>query len=80
MNAINYLKDKVAVLEAKDLHVANVKAKARKGRKALITWKKNKKASGYQIRYSTRSKFSASFSLSKYSVTFELLLGLVCQG
>ena len=57
MNAINLLKDKVAVLEAKDLHVANVKAKGRKGRKALITWKKNKQASGYQIRYSTRKDF-----------------------
>lgn len=57
VNAINLLKDKAGVLEAKNLHVANVKAKARKGRKVLITWKKNKKADGYQIRYSTRKDF-----------------------
>jgi hypothetical protein len=32
-------------------------AKAKKGRKAVIRWKKAAKASGYQIRYSTNKKF-----------------------
>ena len=32
-------------------------AKAKKGRKAVIKWKKAKAASGYQIRYSTDKKF-----------------------
>lgn len=59
-NDIKLLKDKVAVLEAKNLQVAKVRAKARKGRKALITWKKNKQATGYQIRYSTSRNFKKS--------------------
>ena len=57
VNDVNLVKDIVIVPGAKDLQIVNVKAKARKGRKALITWKKNKKASGYQICFSTNKNF-----------------------
>ena len=46
-----------AVKAAKNLKVKSPKAQAMNGRKAKITWKANKKASGYQIQYSTNKKF-----------------------
>jgi hypothetical protein len=49
-----------AVASAKNLKVGNVTAKAKTGRKAVISWKKNKSADGYQIRYSPDKNFEKS--------------------
>ncbi|MBQ9062466.1 MAG: fibronectin type III domain-containing protein [Eubacterium sp.] len=46
-----------AVAAAKKLKVKGLKVKAQKKRKAKVSWKVNKKASGYQIQYSTNKKF-----------------------
>jgi hypothetical protein len=51
-------KYKKAVEEAKKLKVKKFKAKAKKGNKASISWKKNKKADGYEIAWSTTKKFT----------------------
>ena len=53
-NSVAYNK---AVAAAKKLKVKGLKVKAQKKRKAKISWKVNKKASGYQIQYSTHKKF-----------------------
>ena len=57
VTAVKILKYRVSVLEAKNLKVANVRSKAQKGRKALITWKKNKQSTGYKICCSTNKNF-----------------------
>jgi hypothetical protein len=46
------------VKKAKELTVTKVKVKAQKGRKAAVRWRKNKKADGYQIAWSTSKKFT----------------------
>ena len=46
-----------AVAAAASLKVTSPKAKAKAGKKAKITWKPNRNASGYQIQYSTNKKF-----------------------
>ena len=51
-------KYKKAVEEAKKLKVKKFKAKAKKGNKASISWKKNKKADGYEIAWSTTKTFT----------------------
>ena len=46
-----------AAKKKKPAKVKGLKVKAQKKRKAKISWKVNKKASGYQIQYSTHKKF-----------------------
>lgn len=48
------------ITSAKKLTVGNFKVKAKKNRQAKVTWKKNNKADGYQICYSTSKKFKKS--------------------
>ena len=48
---------KKAVAAAKKIRCKITSAKAKKGKKALVKWKKYKSVSGYQIRYSTDKKF-----------------------
>ena len=45
------------VAAAKALSVNGLKVKAKKGKKANVTWKANKKASGYVIQYSLKKNF-----------------------
>lgn len=48
------------VSSAKKLTVGNFKVKAKKNRQAAVTWKKNIKVDGFQIKYSTDKKFKKS--------------------
>ncbi|MBQ6440521.1 MAG: Ig-like domain-containing protein [Mogibacterium sp.] len=45
------------IAKAKKLVVKNVKARAIKGKKAIIRWSKKSSASGYQVQYSTKKSF-----------------------
>ena len=54
--------------------------KASSGRKLTVSWKKNAKATGYQIQYSTSSKFTAKttkkVTITKASTVKRVLSGL----
>ncbi len=59
-----------ASILAKSLKIDDFKVKAKKGKKAVLTWKENEKATGYEIQYSTKKKFknSSKINIIKSSV------------
>ncbi len=50
----------------------------KKGKKALVKWKRNKNATGYELQYSTSSKFKSSkkITISKNKTTSRTISGL----
>ena len=59
-DALETAKYNAAVRDAKERAVTKFKVKVKKGKKVLLSWKAVKKASGYQIVYSTKKSFKKS--------------------
>ena len=58
-----------SVAAAKKLTVSNLKVKAKGKNRTQVSWRKNKNADGYEIRYSTNGNFKKSVKTVKIDKT-----------